>query len=81
MDPDPELNEIEQQGKAVFTRACATCHGGTLHPSTSTPETTLVRPIVRYHNIQSACPRPVTLGIRMLQDVEQVVTLGVNSTS
>jgi len=61
-DPDPELNELEQQGKAVFTRACAQCHGGTLHPSTSTPDAALVRPPVRYHNIQSACPRPATDG-------------------
>ena len=61
-DPDPELNELEQQGKAIFNRACAQCHGGTLHPSGSTPETSFVRPIVRYHNIQTACPRPTTDG-------------------
>ena len=61
-DPDPELDDLEQQGKAVFNRACAQCHGGTLHPSTTTPESTFVRPIVRYHNIQSACPRPATDG-------------------
>ena len=61
-DPDPELTEIEQQGKAVFNRACATCHGGSLHPSGSTPEAAIVRPIVRYHNIQTACPRPATDG-------------------
>ena len=61
-DPDPELNELEQQGKVVFNRACAQCHGGTLHPSGSTPETTFVRPLVRYHNIQTACPRPATDG-------------------
>ena len=61
-DPDPELTELEQQGKAVFNRACATCHGGSLHPSTSTPEAAIVRPIVRYHNIQTACPRPATDG-------------------
>ena len=61
-DPDPELNELEQQGKGVFNRACAQCHGGTLHPSGSTPETTIVRPLVRYHNIQTACPRPTTDG-------------------
>ena len=61
-DPDPELNEIEQQGKAVFTRACAQCHGGPSHPSTSTPDAALVRPIVRYHSIASACPRPGTDG-------------------
>ena len=33
-DPDPPLNELEQQGKAVFMRACAQCHGG---PGQSTP--------------------------------------------
>jgi len=62
LDPDPELNELEQQGKTVFTRACAQCHGGGPHPSTSTPDATLVRPPVRYHAIQTACPRPVTDG-------------------
>jgi cytochrome c peroxidase len=61
-DPDPELDELEQQGKAVFNRACAQCHGGTLHPSGSTPEVTIVRPLARYHGIQTACPRPATDG-------------------
>jgi cytochrome c peroxidase len=61
-DPDPELDELEQQGKVVFNRACAQCHGGTLHPSGSTAETGFVRPIVRYHNIATACPRPATDG-------------------
>jgi hypothetical protein len=61
-DPDPELNELEQQGKLIFNRACAQCHGSTSHPSGSTPETAFVRPIVRYHNIQTACPRPATDG-------------------
>jgi cytochrome c peroxidase len=56
-DPDPLLDELELRGKEVFNRACAQCHGGTLHPSGSTPEATIVRPIVRYHNIQTACPR------------------------
>lgn len=37
-DPDSELTELEQRGKEVFNRACAQCHGGSLHPSTSTPE-------------------------------------------
>jgi cytochrome c peroxidase len=58
LDPDPELSELERQGKEVFKRACAQCHGGTLHPGGSTPETAIVRPIVRYHNIQTPCPRP-----------------------
>jgi hypothetical protein len=61
-DPDPELNEHEQQGKSVFNRACAQCHGGSLHPSGSTPETAIPRPIARYHNIQTACPHPGTDG-------------------
>jgi hypothetical protein len=60
-DPDPELSELEQQGKEVFNRACAQCHGGKLHPSGSTPETAIVRPIGgRYHPIQTPCPRPDT---------------------
>jgi mono/diheme cytochrome c family protein len=62
-DPDPELTELEQQGKAVFNRSCATCHGGVLHPSGSTPDFGLPRPIrMRYHNILTACPRPATDG-------------------
>jgi cytochrome c peroxidase len=62
-DPDPELNELEQEGKQIFNRACATCHGGAAHPSTSTPDATLVRPLAaRYHNIQAACPRPAADG-------------------
>lgn len=51
-DPDPPLTELEQQGKAVFTRACAHCHGG---PGQSTTEP----PIGRYHDINTQCPRPV----------------------
>ena len=27
-DPDPRLNQLEQQGKVVFDRACRHCHGG-----------------------------------------------------
>jgi cytochrome c5 len=61
-DPDPELNELEQRGKSVFNRACATCHGGSLHPSGSTPEAAIVRPIVRYQNVLASCPRPTTDG-------------------
>ena len=60
-DPDPELDELEEHGKVVFNRACATCHGGMLHPSTTTPDATLstsVGTIARYLNIRTACPRP-----------------------
>jgi cytochrome c peroxidase len=63
IDPDPELNPLEQQGKAIFNRACATCHGASSHPGGSTPERNMVRPIgIRYHNIQTACPRLTTDG-------------------
>ena len=51
-DPDPELTPLEQTGKAVFTRACAQCHGG---PSQSNA----VAPVTRYASISSQCPRPV----------------------
>ena len=59
-NPDPELNELEQKGKLIFNRTCAQCHGGTLHPSTSTPDATLVgiRTIARYFGIFTPCPRP-----------------------
>ena len=50
-DPDPPLNELEQQGKVVFERACAHCHGGA-GQSTTRP------PIVRFHDINTQCPRP-----------------------
>jgi mono/diheme cytochrome c family protein len=61
-NPDPELSELEQQGKAVFDRACAQCHGSMSHPSTSTPEAGFAHPLARYHNIRTACPRPATDG-------------------
>jgi cytochrome c peroxidase len=51
-DPDPRLNDLEQQGKAVFARACSQCHGG---PGQSTP----AFPVNRFSNISSQCPRPI----------------------
>jgi cytochrome c peroxidase len=52
-DPDPPLTAFEQQGKAVFERACSQCHGG---PGQSTTP----RPVVfRFHDIATQCPRPV----------------------
>jgi cytochrome c peroxidase len=51
-DPDPSLTALEQQGKEVFVRACAHCHGGA-GQSTTTP------PVVRFHDISTQCPRPV----------------------
>ncbi len=63
-DPDPVLDALETAGKTVFNRACAQCHGNVgSHPSGSTPipQGTPGTPtaIIRYHNIFSACPRPV----------------------
>jgi cytochrome c peroxidase len=49
---DPPLNALEQQGKAVFTRSCAQCHGGPGQSSTQPP-------VIRFHDIFSQCPRPV----------------------
>ena len=51
-DPDPPLNTLEQEGKVVFIRACAQCHGG---PGQSLG----IAPVIRYHGIMSQCPRPV----------------------
>jgi cytochrome c peroxidase len=51
-DADPPLDELEQQGKVVFARACTQCHGG---PGQSTPQA----PVVRFHDISTQCPRPV----------------------
>ncbi|MEO6744277.1 MAG: c-type cytochrome [Caldimonas sp.] len=63
-DPDPVLNEVEAAGKAVFNRACAQCHGNLGgHPSGSTPILQGIQgtptALVRYHDIVTACPRPV----------------------
>jgi cytochrome c peroxidase len=58
-DPDPPLTALEQQGKAVFERACMQCHGG---PGLSTPQATPQAPpapVIRFHSILSQCPRPV----------------------
>ena len=58
-DPDRRLTALEQQGKAVFERACGQCHGG---PGQSTPQATPNNPpapVIRFHNIFSQCPRPV----------------------
>jgi cytochrome c peroxidase len=52
-DPDPPLTALEQQGKAVFLRACAICHGG---PGGSTTQPPI---IARFDDINTACPRPV----------------------
>jgi len=63
-DPDPVLNALETAGKSIFNRACAQCHGDMDgHPSGSTPilQGTQGTPtaLVRYHDIATACPRPV----------------------
>ena len=58
-DPDPPLTPLEEEGKAVFTRACSQCHGG---PGQSTPQATPQvppGPVIRFHRIMSQCPRPL----------------------
>jgi cytochrome c peroxidase len=50
---DPPLSALEQQGKVVFDRACAQCHGG---PGQSTTFPPIVH---RFHDITTQCPRPV----------------------
>ena len=56
-DVDPPLSELAQQGKVVFTRACAQCHGG---PGQSTTQAPLP---LRFHDISSQCPRPVDTAV------------------
>ena len=56
-DVDPPLSELAQQGKVVFKRACAQCHGG---PGQSTPQAPLP---LRFHDISSQCPRPVDTAV------------------
>jgi cytochrome c peroxidase len=51
-EADGPLTALEQTGKAVFTRACAQCHGG---PGRSNAQA----PVIRFHEIASQCPRPV----------------------
>jgi len=63
-DPDPVLNNLELVGKTVFNRACAQCHGNLgAHPSGSAPIRQGIAgtptALVRYHDIITACPRPV----------------------
>jgi len=51
-DTDLPLDDLEQQGKVVFERACAQCHGGASQSNAAFP-------IIRYHDIATQCPRPV----------------------
>jgi hypothetical protein len=51
-DPDGHLDALERVGKSVFTRACATCHGGA-------EQTNAQPPVPRFQDINTQCPRPV----------------------
>src|SRR5262249_13967786 len=55
-----EPGSLEEQGRAIFERACSQCHGG---DGRTTPgfglDITLGTGMKRYHDISSACPRPV----------------------
>ena len=50
---DPPLTALEQQGKVVFERACAQCHGGPGQSTTNLPV------VARFHDILTQCPRRV----------------------
>jgi cytochrome c peroxidase len=52
-ETDPPLSALAKQGKQVFIRSCAQCHGG---PGQSTTQAPLP---LRFHDISSQCPRPV----------------------
>jgi cytochrome c peroxidase len=49
---DPPLTALQQQGRAIFERACTHCHAG---PT----QTNAMPPIVRYGDIVTQCPRPI----------------------
>ena len=51
-DPDPPLTVLQQQGKAVFERACTQCHGGSDQSSAQAP-------VPHFQDIRTQCPRPV----------------------
>jgi cytochrome c peroxidase len=51
-DADPPLTAREQQGKVVFQRACAQCHGGP-------DQTSSQAPVPHFQDIRTQCPRPV----------------------
>src|SRR4030095_5483776 len=52
-DPDPPLNSLETQGKAVFARACGHCHGGAGQSTTYPPV------VFRYHDTGTHSPRQI----------------------
>ena len=55
-DVDPPLGELAQQGKRVFTRACAQCHGGA-------GQSTAQAPLPFDFRHQPQCPRPVDTAV------------------
>ena len=59
-DPDPPLTPVEQEGKAVFQRACSQCHGGpgTVHaPGHATRSPRAGDSIPSHHEPVPASPR------------------------
>jgi hypothetical protein len=65
LPPDPPLTALEQQGKAVFIRACAQCHGGPI--------------VARFHDIATTCPRPLdtVFYIQLFAEIQAVQPPGV----
>jgi hypothetical protein len=58
MPDDSTLTALELSGKTIFLRACGQCHGGA-GMSTPIPTVAPATPIPHYHDIATACPRPV----------------------
>ena len=63
-DADPGLNRLEREGKGVFDRACAHCHGSPEHPSTTSSLAQSIPglPFNRYHDVTVAVLTGFMLG-------------------
>jgi cytochrome c peroxidase len=54
---DPRLSSFEEQGRVVFDRACAHCHGGPGQSTTPLPV------VFRCHDIATQCPRSLDTAV------------------
>jgi cytochrome c peroxidase len=57
---EPVLQEgsPEAQGRAIFQRACTTCHGGPAGSTPTQPSVAESTAIAHYHDVRATCPRP-----------------------
>ena len=63
-DPDPPLDELETQGKAVFERACSVCHGGPRQSTTPFSD----RSIPRHPDAVSAATAESTVRLQAMPE-------------